>query len=264
MSIILPEHTDQAIADAVQNVTQPLSISVGDTFKDLWFLTFGGISFNAEKRKIKYATELEKYKIETEKKIFAIPEPDLKDPDIQIAGQALEKSKYCIEHEDLRSMFSSLVASSMMRSKEEIIHPSFSEIITQISPEDARALKRFRRKERHGIITVKLTILRKETYHVLLSNVWYPYNSLDICQKSDMIINSLTRLGLLNVDYTSHLTDNRVYIMIYNPELQDYIESKAVDLTAQSGLKKTDYEIDIDRGIIELTPMGRNFLECVL
>ncbi len=61
---------------------------------------------------------------------------------MSIVGPALEASRYYIEEEELRKMFAKLIASSMNKNKSEIsiTHPSFVEIIKQLTPLDAQIL----------------------------------------------------------------------------------------------------------------------------
>lgn len=57
VSAELPECVDNAIT----NLTDKPTKSIGDTVSDIWFLVIGGVGQFAEKRKLKYAIELEKY-----------------------------------------------------------------------------------------------------------------------------------------------------------------------------------------------------------
>ena len=64
---------------------------------DIWFLVFDGISHLAEKRRLRYVAELEKYNKELQATINEIPQDRKAEPDIQIVASALEASKYCVE-----------------------------------------------------------------------------------------------------------------------------------------------------------------------
>ena len=57
---------------------------------------------------------------------------------MQIVGPALENAKYCVESEELRNMFSKLIINSMNKDFEGAIHPSFGDVLKQLSPLDAR------------------------------------------------------------------------------------------------------------------------------
>lgn len=134
---LVPDSVD----NAVKNITDKPTQNMGTTLADIWYLVFGGISQVAEKRKIKYSYALQEFERELKEKISKIPEDKLAEPDIQILGQTLEASKYCIEKEDLRQLFSSLIAAGM--NKDNYIPPVIINIIRYISPIDCKLLKYF-------------------------------------------------------------------------------------------------------------------------
>lgn len=131
----------EPIANSAKNITDKPTQNMGATIADIWYLVFGGISQAAEKRKLKYSYALQKFEKELEKEIFKIPEQNKIEPDIQIVAKALEESKYCVEKEELRFMFSKMIAASMDRNKCNKVHPIFSNIIRLLSPLEANILK---------------------------------------------------------------------------------------------------------------------------
>ncbi len=90
----------ECVNKAITNLTDKPTKCIGDTVSDIWFLVFRGIGHLAEKRKIKYAIELEKYNKELEEKINEISDERKIESDIQIVAPALEASKYCVEKEE--------------------------------------------------------------------------------------------------------------------------------------------------------------------
>ena len=59
-------------------------------------------------------------------------------PEAYIAVPALQAISYCKNSEELRNMYANLLATSMLNDKKEDVHPSFGEIIKQLSPDEAR------------------------------------------------------------------------------------------------------------------------------
>lgn len=110
--INLPDLPD-SIDNAVKNLTDKPTQGIGQTFSDVWYLVFGGITHAADKRRMKYAHDLELYSQELSQAISSIPEENLIEPNFQTTAQALENSKYCIESEELRKLFVNLISKSM-------------------------------------------------------------------------------------------------------------------------------------------------------
>lgn len=131
----------QAIDNVVENLTDQPSKEIGNTFSDIWYLIFGGcLGFVAEKKKIKYSIELEKYKKEIAEKILTIPKNRRREGDLQIIGQTLEASKFSIDKEVIRKMFVNLLTSAIDYEKFDNVHPSYAEILKEISRDEALML----------------------------------------------------------------------------------------------------------------------------
>lgn len=131
----------KCVNNFINNCLEKPGQAIGTTFADIWFLAFGGISQYADKRKLKYQIELEKFKHEIEAEIDAIPKHNKVEADTQFIGLALDASKYCVEKEELRFLFSSLIASSMNKEKEKYVHPLFIDIIKRMSTLEAKIFK---------------------------------------------------------------------------------------------------------------------------
>lgn len=131
---LVPDSVD----NAVKNITDKPTQNMGITLADIWYLVFGGISQAAEKRKLKYAYALQDFEKELKEKIAKIPEEKLIEPNIHIITKALENAKYCIEEDELRHMFSSLISSSM--NKDMFVSPIMVNIVSNLSPINAKTL----------------------------------------------------------------------------------------------------------------------------
>ena len=142
---LVPDSVDTAF----KNISDKPTLNIGTTIADIWYLVFGGISQTAEKRKLKYSYALQEFEKELKEKISKIPEDKLIDADTQIVAPALEASKYCIEKEELRRMFVNLISSSLNSDMNNFVHPIFSDIIKQLSSEEAKFLQEIYYKDEH-------------------------------------------------------------------------------------------------------------------
>lgn len=137
VNVELPDCVDKVITNAAEKPAK----AIGDSISDIWYLVFGGIGQAAEKKRMRYAIELEKYNKELHKKVDDIPEEERTEPDVQVIAPALEASKFCVEKKELREMFINLIASSLDKRKEKQVHPIFSDIIQKLSATDALLFK---------------------------------------------------------------------------------------------------------------------------
>ena len=251
--INLPELPD-SVDNALQNLTDAPSKNAGQTFGDLWFLVFGGITQAANKKRLKYARDLEVYNQELTSAIEQIPADNKIEPSIQTTAQALENSKYCISEPELRKMFVNLISNSMDGRVSDAVHPSFPEIIKQMSPVDAKIISTFKQKSNQPIENYNLSTL--STTRPLEKYIFFDTNGTHSYLYATSI-SSLERLGLLSVDFMNKLTDSSSYNVFskwaYYEHLKKQFENDNSD----------DY-IEIEQGVCSLTPLGQIFVSvCV-
>ncbi len=213
---LVPDSVD----NAVKNITDKPTQNMGTTLADIWYLVFGGISQAAEKRKLKYSYALQEFEKELNEKIEKIPQDKLVDPDIQIIAKALEEAKYCIDKEELRHMFSSLISSSM--NSDIFVTPLMVKIVSSLSSTSAKILKYFYEHDKEKIDKHKLQkYLNLEDYDTkgleisLLElehlNLIYAFNKrADSCSKEELeyfLMNNYT-YGYQNTDGTFSFLEN--------------------------------------------------------
>lgn len=239
----LPPSADTAL----KNLTDKPTRSMGTTFADLWDLVFGGISYLSEKKKIEYAHKLDLYRKELEDSIKQIPPEKVTEPSIQITAQALENSKYCVSEDDLRQMFTALISNSMNTDFSKDIHPSFAEIIKQMAPLDAAIIKVFKDSPANGFPICQYNLLNDQGFRILLDNVFLKYPTTYLPSNS-LSISSLSRLGLLEVRYTEWMLDEKLYSPFKTHLWFALLQKEFPDKT-----------IDIQKGLVRLSPLGRSF-----
>lgn len=245
--------TAGSIDNAIKNITDAPTKSIGQTFSDLWYLIFGGISHIAEKKKMDYAIKLEKFKAELTASIESVPEEYKQEPDSHTVLLALNDAKFCVEESVLRNMFLNLLTSTVDSRKKA--HPSFSQIILSMSRTDAIILKQF---QKDSVIPICDYIFTESTdfaasYHTYLSNVIL-YKPDDIgLDEAACSLDSLMRLGLIESPADVICTDQSVYE-----------EFKTTDIYKQMPSIQPDKSVDILQRVAILTNLGKSFIECCL
>ena len=138
--------------DVAEDLVRPTSKSIGENMGLLVDGVMGWLGYWGQKQQIKRAVHLEEYKKQIAKKIAEIPEENLIEPPVRIVGPAIEASKFFIEETTCREMFAQLIASSCNSAVSGAVHPSFPEIIKQLSPLDARFLLLFKKQSTFPIV----------------------------------------------------------------------------------------------------------------
>ena len=151
-------------------------------------------------------------------------------------------------------MFISLISNSMNADFSAFIHPSFSEIIKQMSPLDAKIIALFKNDSVPGLPVCQYRIpipgsIGGSTFpeHIFLE---VPYGDIFSLSVS---LESLSRLGLLTITYLEYLHDQTQYEKFLTHPFYK-------DLSAYWPVGK----ISIQKGVTKLSPFGRSFVKvCV-
>lgn len=248
--------------DVASDIVRPTSKSIGENIGLLVDGVFGWLGVWGQKQKIRQEKNLEEFKKEINKNIEAIPQDNLKEPTMYIVGPAIEASKYYYEEAQFKEMFAKLIAASCDDRDNDNISPYFVEAIKQISHKEAMILTLFRDKKTSALPIVNYRLILKTIGEKYYEKYVFIHDNPDNIRKySDSLIN-LQRLGLVSLDFQNWLTDNNFY--------QIYKDNNFFKNTKQEILKNIenpDFEcrdFDIQKGILELTPLGKNFIDLCL
>lgn len=246
---LLNAEIPESIDNAVKNLTDLPSKSVGQTLSDCWFLVFGGFSHLAEKRKIKYANDLEEFKQSLCNKVSSIPEENRTEANTQLVMPALENAKYCVEEKDIREMFANLIAASLDSELQSSVHPVFAEILKTLTPLDAKNLLLI---EKHVHLPIcDIIHIPKEnlgSYSVLLQNLFLMNPECQIYEQQAVSISSLQKQGLIEI------SDRTIF------EPHAYSAYEKCDELSQIRNTYPGLEIALEKKLVRLTPLGHSFL----
>lgn len=245
------------VNDIGDKTVLPIAKQVSNTFGNIWFLVFGKFDNYVEKQKLKYAKDIELFKQDLENKTNKIPIENLQEPNLSIVGPALEGSKFYIGEPDLRDMFSTLISNSMNKNYNGKIRNSFVEIIKQLEPIDASILSSITNNKMLPVANIYYSNTESLEKSVALhSNVLL--TDLDSLVKINEIsasVTNLNRLGLINLTYDVWIVDNTKYDDLKNTQL--CIELK-------ENLPPGFDDIDVKKGVLSLTPLGKDFISVCL
>ncbi len=226
--------------------------TLGNTISSIFDLVFGALPYLAEKQKLKYEHKLSAYKTKLENAIDKIPVENKAEPNLQVAGQAIEDSKFCIETDELITMFIKLISSSLNKNTQSDVHPSFSQIIKQMTPLDAYVLMDFKKYPELPICNYKLCF-PDNTFTTLSHNVFMNYSGEYLSKNLNALcisIASLCRLGLLEITWNYFSSNDSSYDIFFHNNFYDELKNTY----EHNGAK-----IDITKGKIYLTHLGMAF-----
>lgn len=191
-------------------------------------------------------------------KLSETPQEDIVEPKPHVAGPALEALRYTGHEESLRELYANLLAASMDARTVSIAHPSFVEIIKQLTPDEARLLQYFSTAQRLPVISIRVKRDGVPGYQEAAVNVSL-FGRDAKCEHPHLTasyLDNLSRLGLIVVA-DKYYTASDAY-----EELESYpsvVETKNL-IDSQEGMTA-----DVERKIVQVTQMGEQFIKaCVI
>lgn len=243
----LPQIVNQALA--------PLATTIGTTLSHGWEGLTLGIDLWYGKKKLDYQKNLELYAKQIQDSISEIPENELQEPKMNILGPTLDASKFYFEEEQYRDMFSRLVAGSFDKRCNSAIHPFFVEAIKQMKPLDAELMVYFGKKPNDVYPIVNHLIRYKNDSFSYLDRFVFITNTILSPNHYSASITNLVRLGFIEISFVQLVKGTDVY-SIY--ESSPFLALERQKLAENP--KNIDQKIEIERGSITLTPLGKDFV----
>ena len=252
INLEMPESVDTA----VKNLSAPPTESAGQFFKDVIDLVVGPFHAFVEKRRLSWQFGVDQFKTDLQKQLDQIPEEKRTVPNMQIAAQTVQDSLFCAESEELRKMFVNLLASSVNSDKVDSVHPSFSGIIRRMTSADANVLMRFKARNSFPVVNYRYVV--EQGHSVFEENVMDPRASQEETKSISRSLVVLQSFGLVRLEYERFLVAEGIYSEFDKHPCITAKESYLAVAKARNPLVK---DVDYQRGIAELTPLGKQFLE---
>lgn len=194
--------------------------------------------------------------LELEKQLKNVPPEKIVEPEPYVAVPVLPAILYSYDSNELRSMYAHLLAKAMHVDYKNEVHPSFVEIIKQLSPLDCLVFKEIVSNTiaTFGVFDASIDKISEFEEHLI-----YYAASLNSCDEVKQIRISLDNLSRLKlIDKTDNLNGS------FEGDYVGFFSSEFVDFSSELNGDSND-EFYYDQRVFRLTDFGRSFSEiCVL
>jgi hypothetical protein len=197
------------------------------------------------------------------KKVRLIPEERVQTPPLSIAGPLLESAKFAVDEPELAELFANLLAASMDSSTVTRAHPSFVEIIRQLTPDEAKIVRHLgTTRDTFPIVHLRVVHLRaskgeSQSYKTIVRNFSHLGKDSRVSrpEMTPVYIDNLCRLQLAQAPDTTYITDQDAYKALEEDlELEEF----------KKAIREAKLRVEFDRSLIQLTVFGQTFWEiCV-
>lgn len=257
-----------SVDNALKNITDKPTKSIGETLSEIFYLTIGGpIHQAALKRGERYAVELEKFQQELQEKVSEIPKENFTEPDLQVAATAFQNVRFCMEEIQLRAMFLNLISASADSTKAKSALPIFSDIILKMTSRDASNLASF-----GNVANYPIAIYREwfgnTGYFDVMKNVFLHNKKYSDLREQSISVVTLCSLGLTTVDYSKKFDSNSYNDFYKTSDYAAFLEmcEKHNTMEIPEDLPEcvrnqlhAKSRLEVIGGMIELTDLGSEF-----
>lgn len=217
-------------------------------------LPLAALNFGIQKAKEYFSGP---FQTEFAEKISEIPPENLVDPKPSVAGPALQGLTFALDEANLKEMYLNLLKTSVDNRISSNAHPSFVEVIKQLSSEDAMILQKISHVWGVGqIVRIKKNLssggyatIEKYVIEffdpITKKNLFFP--------QFEKVFENWQRLGLVEADYSRTAFIENSYAWVEN-------NPRFIQLKAEC---EPENNIDFERGVYEITKFGRSFLLAV-
>lgn len=240
----------------------------GNTLNLAWQYAFHGMDSYFKQGLIKKESA-QKFQNEISENINEIPEENIVNPRKSIVMNAMEGARNSLEEDSIREMYAKLIASACDSRKQSDLHPSYVEIVKQLSPNDAKLLEQLRVLDKSPSVEY-FTSTHDGGEIDLSSNFVLPFvqNYLQTVNG----LENLIRLNLVTFAKGRHLVDSKVYTSFESPALKlstvndagKFLLKIAVDQQKNININDSTYNpvngIELRKSYVEITSYGKSFV----
>lgn len=238
-----------SVNEIAKNTLDKPTKSIGNIGETILSFVHNFFLYPMQKYNIYAESKLEKYESDLKSRIDDINPEEIVESSVNIIGPTIENLKYNLDEEHIKNMFTNILISDMTKSMKNKVQPSFIEIIKQLSNKDAKFIQTIRELQRVNISTliIKDTNIQTNGY-TIINYVLIPSPNRTITP--DLItLDNLQRLGLIKIEPGKFIVgEEEMCKNTFNYVKNHYRASE-------------NSEISYDIGILEVTSLGRNFVE---
>ena len=184
------------------------------------------------------------------KKAENIPPENRQPPDLTTTAKIVPALNVVFGEKDLREMFINLLAATMNKTREGNVLPAFTEVIKQLSSDEAKLLSAFFKMRYLEFPLIDIIAVKPDGGRVI---VGYDYGIPPLGDLGSMFVANWHRLGLVRI---SHIAQQ--------PSAYAAIEDSETMESVQSSIVQEGRTMEIVRKTGEFTTFGIGFLQAVV
>lgn len=257
----LPININLEVSEVVEKLQSTETVNEIDKTASLLVRTIHAALNPLEKWVLQREYNLTETKILLEEKLKNIPIQNIITPPSYIAVPALQSISYCMNDTQLRDMYAELLAHSMNSDTVDIVHPTFVEIIKQMSPFDALVFKELTQTLVQPCISIKYMNKKTDALYPVQDIVAFNNIEKFPLVSTQIALENLDRLRLIEINKRSKFNNFQKYEELkisVQPYVHDFIEDN------KNNYNVHDYKIVFEEFVILIRGFGQFFARACL
>jgi hypothetical protein len=183
-----------------------------------------------------------------------VPEERVITPAPSVAGPAIEAMRFVGNEPALREMYANLLATAMDSATANQSHPSFVEIIKQLTPDEAKIIKYLKSDTWYPVVDLLSLHIERHEFDYLRRNITLLGDLAGVShsQSCPSYIDNLQRLGLITINEAQTTPTEVSYALLE-------MDAEIVNLRNEHEKLTPDKRIHTQRRSILLTEFGSQF-----
>lgn len=248
------------IPDETTNAAlKPTAEALGGASGTIFTAGFNLILTPLRKYNIRKEQELTDYANRIKNHITNIPVEDRDNSKVDLVLKAVDDSKFRLDDSAMREAFARLIANALNAKQNQNFYPAYSDILSNMSSEEALMLKRIYTNTGSNVPTSTPVSrnMNGSNSRKLTPRAYLFDDKPEISDQINITIDLLIHSGLIQVKEDSWLTSSH-----YTEKYKEY-----EDLTKSSGIEKfiqPERKLDFDKGYVLLTSFGTSFAKFIV
>lgn len=247
------------IPDETTNAAlKPTAKALGDASGSLFTAGFHLIFDPLRKFNIRKDQELTDYANKIQNHITDIPEEYRDASKLSLVLKAVDDSKYRLDDATMREAFARLIANALDKRQNEDFYPAYSDILSNMSSNEALLLQHIRQNFGSSILTLKKKFMYENLSYTIEKKTIFIFDfGYDPSPKINLTIDLLHKSELITIDSDFHLTDEH-YAKQYS-ETENELMNKLNTTQIPEGTK-----LSFQEGSIRLSAFGESFTKFIV
>lgn len=253
---------DLGVAEVIGKVKDTETINQADKTTALLIRAVHAALSPLEKWVLQKESNIEQTRKLLEKKLKNVPVENIITPPMYIGVPALQAISYCMNDESLRNMYAELLAHAMNSDTVDNVHPTYVEIIKQMSPYDALIFQNLVKELVKPCISLRYEKMDASGYPIIDCFAFADIDSFPIIP-TQISLENLERLRLIEINKNFHYSNENKYRELrQSTGLNKMLEEYVID--NENNLPSNEYKIVASEFAIMVRGFGQFFARACL